>query len=245
MVFKYIIVVAFAILMGQIVKHLNKKMPPVVGEEITHKAFFNSLKKDFKIDLKYSIIMSVIAVLAVYLLGFNLNTLLVILALPMFMIIFSIDARFQLIPDEAHIYIGILGIINLIANISEWLSYVLGAIIGGGIFLAIAGFAILVLKKEGMGFGDVKLMGALGFLLGAKSILAVTLCSFFIGAIIGGILLIVKRKEGQAYIAFGPFIIIGALIVMFFGADSVFNIYISLCMGLSNAITNIIFNANK
>ena len=244
-IWQCIIISIIMIIFGQIVGHLNKKMPPVVSEEITYKEFFKSLKSDFKIDIKYSLIMVIIAIIAVIYLGFNFNTCIILLALPMLMIVFSIDYRFQLIPDEAHIYFGILGLVNLIVNYESWTSYVLGAIVGGGIFLAIAGFAILVLKKEGMGFGDVKLMGALGFLLVLKNIAAVTLCSFFIGAIIGGILLIIKRKDSESYIPFGPFIVIGTLIIMFFGADVVFDLYISLCTALSNLFTDIIYKISN
>ncbi len=238
-VLEYIFIVILMIFFGQVVKHLNKKMPPVVSEEITYKEFFKSLKSDFKIDIKYSAIMSILAVLIVYFLGFNLPSILKMLAIPMLMIVFSIDYRFQLIPDEAHVYFLILGIINMVFDISNFGSYILGAIIGGGIFLLIAGFAIIFLKKEGMGFGDVKLMASLGFLFGAKNILAITLCSFFIGAIIGAALLIIKRKDKESYIPFGPFIVIGAIVIMFFGADKIFDIYISICMNISNFVTNI------
>lgn len=242
LVIGYIIIIICMILLGQVVGHLNKKMPPVVSEEITYKEFFSSLKTGFKIDIKYSIIMSIIACLLYTFLGLNVTTILYILAIPMLMIVFSIDYRFQLIPDEAHIYLGVLGIVNLLFNLHDFLNYILGLLVGGGIFLAIAGFAILILKKEGMGFGDVKLMAALGFLFGVKNILAITLCSFFIGAIIGGILLIIKRKGKESYIPFGPFIVIGTILIMFFGADKVFDIYISVCSSISMFFTDIISN---
>ncbi len=240
-IWQYIIVGIIMIIFGQIVGHLNKKMPPVVSEEITYKEFFKSLKSDYKVDIKYSLIMTIISIIIIKYLGVNFNICIILLSLPMLMIVFSIDYRFQLIPDEAHVYFAALGIVNLIININSWTSYLLGALVGGGIFLAIAGFAILVLKKEGMGFGDVKLMASIGFLIGVKNILAVTLCSFFIGAIIGGILLIIKKKDGESYIAFGPFIVIATLIIMFFGADTIFDMYFSLCMFLSDFVTDIIY----
>ena len=191
-IIKYVAVAIIMAIFGQVVKHLNKKMPPVVSEEITYKEFFKSLKSDFKIDIKYSLILIVLSCLTVYFKGINVSSCLYMLAYPMLMIVFSIDYRFQLIPDEAHVWFGVLGLIQMLCDLSNWHTYLLGALIGGGIFLAIAGFAILVLRKEGMGFGDVKLMASLGFLFGMKNILAITLVSFFIGAIIGGALLILK-----------------------------------------------------
>ena len=47
----YVIASILAILFGQIVGHLNKKMPPVVAEEITYKEFFKTLKTGFKVDI--------------------------------------------------------------------------------------------------------------------------------------------------------------------------------------------------
>ena len=55
-VLPYVIMSVLAILFGQITKHLNKKMPPVVSEEISYKEFFASLKSDFKFDIKYTLI---------------------------------------------------------------------------------------------------------------------------------------------------------------------------------------------
>ena len=241
-IIKYIIVSIVSILFGQVVKHLNKKMPPVVAEEITYKEFFKSLKSDFKIDIKYSLILIILSVLTVYFKGINVQSVIYMLAYPMLMIVFSIDYRFQLIPDEAHVYLGALGLVSLFTDLSNWHSYLLGALVGGGTFLLIAGFAILILKKEGMGFGDVKLMGALGFLFGLKNILAIILVSFFIGAIIGAILILIKKKDGAGYIPFGPFIVLGAIILIFAGADNIFNVYVGMCMGLSTLFTNLIYN---
>ena len=241
-IIKYVVVVILSILFGQIVKHLNKKMPPVVSEEITYKEFFKSLKSDFKIDLKYSLIISIINVCIVYFVGLSVETIVYMLAVPMLMIVFSIDYRFQLIPDEAHVYFLLLGVIKLAFDFSNWTSYLFGLLIGGGVFLAIAGFAILILKKEGMGFGDVKLMASLGFLFGMKNIIAITLLSFFIGAIIGIILLIIKKKDKESYIPFGPFIVIGALILVFIGPDMIFDTYIGMCQWLGDSFSNLVYN---
>ncbi len=66
-----------------------------------------------------------------------------------------------------------------------------------------------------MGFGDVKLMGALGLFFGWQTIIIISLFAFLMGAIIGVLLIVSKKKSTQDYIPFGPFIVIAAIIAMF------------------------------
>ena len=154
---------------------------------------------------------------------------------------FSIDFKYQLIPDEVDILICVCGVVNLLLNIDNWWNYLLGALIGAAIFYLLNVIALLILKKEGMGMGDVKLMGALGLLFGIKNILVITLISFFMGAIIGVIVMIIKRKEKEEYIPFGPFIVIGVVTLMFVGADTIIEIFISFCSSLGFFLTDIIY----
>ena len=72
-----------------------------------------------------------------------------------------------------------------------------------------------VYGKEAMGFGDVKLMGALGIYFGLSNIIAITLLSFLIGAILSIVLLATKIKKMDEYIPFGPFIVLGTFISIF------------------------------
>lgn len=237
----YIVMTVLAIVLGQIAKHLNKKMPAVVAEEITYKEFFKSLKKDFKIDLKYTLIFITIFNFLIFYLGNTYISYIYAILIFVLSIVFSIDYKIQLIPDEAHVVILILGIINLILNISLWYSYLIGMLIGGGIFLLLSLLAIVIFKKEGMGFGDVKLMAALGFLFGIKNILVITLVSFFIGAIIGSILLILNRKKVDSYMPFGPFIVIATILLMFVKPDYIIELYIAFCSWLSTSMTDVVY----
>ena len=91
----------------------------------------------------------------------------------------------------------------------------LGMLAGGGIFLLITLVGGLVYGKEAMGFGDVKLMGALGLFFGLSNIIIITLVSFLIGAILSIVLLVSKIKKTDEYIPFGPFIVIATYISMF------------------------------
>ncbi len=66
-----------------------------------------------------------------------------------------------------------------------------------------------------MGFGDVKLMGAMGLFFGWTNIIAVSVIAFLLGAIISIILIVSKIKKTNEYIPFGPFIVLAAFVVMF------------------------------
>ena len=237
----FFIISVSAIFLGQIVSHLNKKLPPVVEEKISYKEFFESLKSDFKIDYKYSIIFIIIFNLLMYFVGNNVTTYLYSIIVFALAIVCSIDIRFRLIPDEVHVIILIVGIINFILNINMWWNFILGAAIGGGIFYGLGLLSILIFKKEGMGFGDVKLMAALGFMFGIKSILVITLVSFVFGAIIGGALLIIKNKESDGYIPFGPFIALGAVIVMFISPDHIIDLYITFCSFIGLKMSDVVY----
>lgn len=238
---KYIITSLIAIVLGQLAGHLNKKLPPLVSEEITYRQFFKSLKCDFKIDFVFTIIFAIIYNCLTYFNGFTVITILYCITIFALSLAFSVDFKYQLIPDEVDIIICICAVINLILNISNWWNYFLGALIGAAIFYFLNLIALLILKKEGMGMGDVKLMAAIGFLFGIKNVLVITLISFFIGAVIGIIVMIVKRKEKEEYIPFGPFIVIATITLMFFDSDIIIDIFISFCSNLSFFITDIIY----
>ena len=76
-------------------------------------------------------------------------------------------------------------------------------------------FLWLVTAGRGMGFGDVKLSFTIGFLLGAKAGFLALYFAFVIGGIIGLILLLLKKKKLKSKIAFGPFLVLGVLIMLF------------------------------
>ena len=102
-----------------------------------------------------------------------------------------------------------------VTNVNIAIDRLLGALVGGGIFLFITFVASLITGKEAMGFGDVKLMGALGLYFGLSNIVVITLISFLIGAILSIGLLITKVKKTDEYIPFGPFIVIATFVSMY------------------------------
>lgn len=68
-----------------------------------------------------------------------------------------------------------------------------------------------------MGFGDVKLAVLMGLLLGLSQVIGALFLASFIGAVVGIILIIAGKKGLKSQIPFGPFLVIGTFLMMFFG----------------------------
>jgi len=73
------------------------------------------------------------------------------------------------------------------------------------------------LPREAMGFGDVKFMGAIGAFLGYKAAIFSLAVSSVLGAVVGGGLILMRRREWSSRIPYGPYIALAALIWMFGG----------------------------
>lgn len=126
-----------------------------------------------------------------------------------------IDYDHQIIPDGMVIVIFLLGVAYKVAHMLidktsfPLLNSIWGLLIGGGFFLLIA-----IASKGGMGGGDIKLMGVLGFWLGWRTTLLMMLLSFLIGGVLSILLLFFKIKGRKEAIPFGPFIAIATFITI-------------------------------
>ena len=98
----------------------------------------------------------------------------------------------------------------------------------GWLFLwGIALLGTLVFRKEAMGFGDVKLIGAIGAFLGWRAVLVTVVVSSFFGALVGISLVLGRRKEMQSQIPYGPYLALAAVIWMLWG-PTLWNAYLAL-----------------
>lgn len=86
----------------------------------------------------------------------------------------------------------------------------IGLATGFGIFWTIRELGTAALKKEAMGFGDVKLMGALGALFGWQAVLYILFFSALAGSAVGIGLIVMKKKELSSQIPYGPYIALAA-----------------------------------
>ena len=91
-----------------------------------------------------------------------------------------------------------------------------GVAVGAGVIWGIGALGSRVLGKEAMGFGDVKLLGAIGGFVGPLGALLALVLAAFVGAVVG---LLRLAATGDRYIPFGPFLAVGALVSMLHGAD--------------------------
>jgi len=135
-----------------------------------------------------------------------------------FIIIFVYDLKHCLIPDK-FIYpaIGISLIFNfkfLILNQFSIFKFSILSALGAAIF-----FLLIILFSHGrwLGVGDVKLAFLMGLILGFPNILVALFFAFFLGAIIGLGLILLKKKTLRSEIPFGPFLTTGTLIALFWG----------------------------
>jgi len=144
-----------------------------------------------------------------------------------------IDLEHYIIPDQLNVFGILLGIGYNAYNIyttHEWRTEILGrsipipsSIVGiilcGGAFLAIAIISYYVFKKEGMGGGDVKLAAAVGALLGTQAAMWSFMLAVFLGTIVGLGLMASSKKGRRDYVPFGPFMVVGAFVMIFFGSQ--------------------------
>jgi leader peptidase (prepilin peptidase)/N-methyltransferase len=119
----------------------------------------------------------------------------------------GIDARTQLLPDQLTLPLLWLGLLlSLVPLFITPDAAILGAAIGYFSLWAVYWLFRLATGKEGMGYGDFKLLAALGAWMGVASLLPIVLLSSLIGAIVGGIVLALRGKDRNTPIPFGPFI---------------------------------------
>ncbi|MEP7044256.1 MAG: A24 family peptidase [Dokdonella sp.] len=119
----------------------------------------------------------------------------------------GIDARTQLLPDQLTLPLLWLGLlISLVPLFVAPPVSIIGAAIGYLSLWSVYWLFKLLTGKEGMGYGDFKLLAALGAWMGAMSLLPIILLSSLIGAIVGGSALALRGKDRSTPIPFGPFI---------------------------------------
>lgn len=136
--------------------------------------------------------------------------------------LFITDLETFLLPSSLLISLGLVGAVQTYISPSP-IQHLIACGIGFGIFLAIRLVSGFIYKMEAMGLGDVFLVAATCLYLGLiKSILYLYL-SFFIGGIVGILLLLLRKKSRLEAIPFGPVLIIASYIVIFFG-DSIWNL---------------------
>ena len=151
--------------------------------------------------------------LSYYLSGFSIDLLIMLILFSYFSIVIYSDFKYMIIPDEVTIVTVILTLILIIIK-----GLYLNILVGFISFLSTYLFAkiiSLILKKDAMGGGDIKLMFFVGLLLNYNALLAFFISSFL--AFPAAFYVTVKNKNSK--IAFGPFILLATIIIYIFKLD--------------------------
>ena len=133
-----------------------------------------------------------------------------------------IDLDTQLLPDDLTLPLLWIGLIaNAFGVFTDLRSAVLGAAGGYLILWSVYwGFRLLT-KKEGMGFGDFKLLAAIGAWTGWQVLPVAIIVSAGLGAVIGSLVLWLSKKGADTRIPFGPYLALGGIVALLWGREAV------------------------
>jgi leader peptidase (prepilin peptidase)/N-methyltransferase len=173
------------------------------------------------ISIRYPIVEALSGFLAGYIgwrYGLTLATVGALFLMWSLIALTVIDIDTQLLPDDITlplIWLGLL--VNLNGTFVPLQSAVIGTIAGYLSLWLVYWLFRLATGKEGMGYGDFKLLAAIGAWLGWKMLPVVILLSSMVGAVVGIGLIVFARHGRNTPIPFGPYIAAAGLIALFWG----------------------------
>jgi leader peptidase (prepilin peptidase) / N-methyltransferase len=142
----------------------------------------------------------------------------------------GIDIATMRLPNQLTLSGAIAAIVlTLVLRREEWLGMVLGSLTGLGLLGVMGLLGRLLFKKETLGMGDIKLAGMMGLYLGPAHTAGMFILGVFIGAIVGGSLMLVVRRGWGQKIPFGPYLAAGGLVSLIWG-ESIWLWYVRLAM---------------
>ncbi|NOZ54626.1 MAG: prepilin peptidase [Gammaproteobacteria bacterium] len=139
-----------------------------------------------------------------------------------------IDIDHKLLPDNItlpFLWLGLL--INLNAGLTDSNSSIIGAVAGYLSLWSVYWAFKLLTRKEGMGYGDFKLLAMLGAWMGWQSLPGIVLLSSFVGAAIGIALILFRGRDKNSPIPFGPYLAIAGWIYLLWG-DQITQVYFNI-----------------
>ena len=129
-----------------------------------------------------------------------------------------IDYDTQLLPDSITLPLLWLGLLlNMFGTFTDLPSALIGAMSGYLSLWSVYWAFKLTTGKEGMGYGDFKLLAAIGAWLGWQILPLTILLSSLVGAIVGIALIVVAKRGRNVPIPFGPYLATAGLIALFWG----------------------------
>jgi leader peptidase (prepilin peptidase)/N-methyltransferase len=152
--------------------------------------------------------------------GVNLETLGALMLVWALIALAFIDLDTTLLPDSLTLPLIWLGLLfNLNGLFTPLHDAVVGAVVGYLVLWSVYWLFKLATGKDGMGFGDFKLLAAIGAWLGWQMLPVTILLSSGVGAVIGIAMVVFIKHDRRVPIPFGPYLAGGGLVALFFGAD--------------------------
>ncbi len=174
-----------------------------------------------KISLQYpavELLTGITSLIVAYTFGVTLQTLAALFFTWILLALTLIDLKKQLLPDNITLPLLWFGIFfSFFELFTELKSSIIGAIAGYLILWSVYHLFKLLTKKEGMGFGDFKLLAALGAWMGFSYLPQIILVSSVVGSITGISMLLIGRTKKQQPIPFGPYLAIAGWIALLWG----------------------------
>lgn len=166
------------------------------------------------------IISATLVGLTAYQFGFSINALAASILVLALLTLTLIDLDTQLLPDDITLPLLWLGLLfNLNGGFTDIQSAIIGAVAGYLILWSVYWLFKLITGKEGMGYGDFKMLAAIGAWFGWAMLPAVILLSSITGSIIGIGLILFAKKGRNTAIPFGPYLALGGIAALFWGAQ--------------------------
>jgi len=134
------------------------------------------------------------------------------------LVITFIDIDHQIIPDIITLPgIPICFAASFVLPHITYMESVMGILVGGGSLFMVAWLYHLLTKKEGMGGGDIKLLGMMGAIIGWKGVLFTIFVASAVGTVAGMLIMLKTSKSMKLAVPFGPFLAIASIAYIFFG----------------------------
>ena len=222
----YVVAGIIGLFVGQFIDWCNLRLPEY--KKVFSRDFYKEYLKNAKPKYLLMVIVVVAYIALLYFNGLTIDTIKFMFLIPMLIIAFMVDYKLQIIPNRLTLTIFELGLVftfaetllNINVGINIFVNNLLGMLVGGGIFLLITLIGGIIAGKEAMGFGDVKLMGALGLFFGCLNMILISVMAFLFAAIVSIIILISRKKKMNEYIPFGPFIVVASMIPMYLSTSN-------------------------
>jgi len=158
--------------------------------------------------------------------GFGWSLLAALFITSYFVAMSFIDIDHQILPDSMTLPLVWFALICAYQSVFISLTdAVIGAVAGYMVLWSIYWLFKLLTGKEGMGYGDFKLLAVIGALVGWQQVGLVVVLSAGVGAIIGGLLLMIQGKGKETKIPFGPYLAVAGWITLLWG-DIIINSYL-------------------